>query len=108
MGSEMCIRDSSSHCVSEWQGHISTSLELTAVEVREDIERAWPREQARQRVEMFKRWENKIGITGDLHAGESQCSVCDKIKSLTRALGSSLAPGSYTYHVACQQLDMIS
>ena len=44
---------------SEWQISLSTSLELTVVEV-EDIERAWPREPARQRVEMFRRWRNKL------------------------------------------------
>ena len=46
-------------CFSEWQTHLSTSLQLTAVEV-EDIERAWPRDPARQRVEMFRRWKNKL------------------------------------------------
>ena len=46
-------------CFSEWQSHLSTSLELTVVEV-EDIERAWPREPAGQRVKMFRRWRNKL------------------------------------------------
>jgi hypothetical protein len=45
-------------CFSEWQTHLSTSLQLTAVEV-EDIERAWPRHPAMQRVEMFRRWKGK-------------------------------------------------
>ena len=46
-------------CFSEWQSHLSMSLELTAVEV-EDVEWAWPREPARQRVEIFRRWRNKL------------------------------------------------
>ena len=46
-------------CFSEWQTRLSTSLQLTAVEV-EDIERAWPRDPARQRVKMFRRWKNKL------------------------------------------------
>ena len=44
---------------SEWQGQLSSSLQLTAVEV-EDIERAWPRDPARQRVEMFRRWRRSL------------------------------------------------
>ena len=46
-------------CFSEWQGQLSTSLQLTAVEVK-DIENAWPRDPARQRVEMFRRWRSKL------------------------------------------------
>ena len=46
-------------CFSEWQGQLSSSLQLTAVEV-EDIERAWPRDPARQRVEMFRRWRRNL------------------------------------------------
>ena len=46
-------------CFSEWQTRLSTSLQLTAVEV-EDIERAWPRDPARQRVKMFRRWKNEL------------------------------------------------
>ena len=34
-----------------------THLQLLQVVEMEDIERAWPREPARQRVEMFKRWK---------------------------------------------------
>ena len=44
---------------SEWQGQLSASLQLTAVDV-EDIERAWPRDPARQRVEMFRRWRRNL------------------------------------------------
>ena len=44
---------------SEWQTHLSTGLQLTAVEV-EDIERAWPRDPAMQRVKMFRKWKNKL------------------------------------------------
>ena len=44
---------------SEWQGQLATSLQLTAVEVK-DIENAWPRDPARQRVEMFRRWRSKL------------------------------------------------
>ena len=46
-------------CFSEWQSHLCTSLQLTTVEV-DDIERAWPREPAMQRVKMFRRWQNKL------------------------------------------------
>ena len=42
-----------------WQTHLSTSLGLTAVEV-EDIELNWPRDASRQRVEMFRRWKEKM------------------------------------------------
>ena len=44
---------------SEWQGQLSASLQLSAVEV-EDIERAWPRDPSRQRVEMFRRWRRHL------------------------------------------------
>ena len=44
---------------SKWQTHLSTNLGLTAVEV-EDIELNWPRDSARQRVEMFRRWQEKM------------------------------------------------
>ena len=44
---------------SEWQGRLSSSLQLSAVEV-EDIERAWPRDMERQRVEMFRRWRRHL------------------------------------------------
>ena len=46
-------------CFSEWQTHLATSLQLTPVEV-EDIERAWPRDPAMQRVKMFRRWKSKL------------------------------------------------
>ena len=46
-------------CFSEWQTRLSTSLQLTAVEV-EDIARAWPRDPVMQRVKMFRRWKNKL------------------------------------------------
>lgn len=45
-------------CFSEWQSRLSTSLQLTAVEV-EDIESNWPRNAARQRLEMFRKWQLK-------------------------------------------------
>ena len=44
-------------CFSEWQ-IISTGLELSAVEAR-DIESNWPRDAARQRLEMFRKWQDK-------------------------------------------------
>ena len=43
---------------SEWQGDIAVGLGLTLVEIR-DIETAWPREPQRQRMEMFRRWQEK-------------------------------------------------
>lgn len=43
---------------SKWQTNLSTCLELTAVEVQ-DIEFNWPRDAARQRIEMFRRWQKK-------------------------------------------------
>ena len=46
-------------CFSEWQTHLATSLQLTPMEV-EDIERAWPRDPAMQRVKMFRRWKGKL------------------------------------------------
>ena len=46
-------------CFSEWQTRLSTSLQLTVVEV-EDIESDWPRNAKRQRLEMFRRWKNKL------------------------------------------------
>ena len=46
-------------CFSEWQTHLATSLQLTPVEV-EDIERAWPRDPATQRIKMFRRWKSKL------------------------------------------------
>ena len=45
-------------CFSEWQTRLSTNLELTAVEVKV-IEEKW-RDPARRRVEMFRRWWNKL------------------------------------------------
>ena len=45
-------------CFSEWQAHLSTNLQLTAVEV-DDIENNWPRNAARQRLEMFRKWQRK-------------------------------------------------
>ena len=45
-------------CFSDWQTGLSTSLELTAVEVK-DIEEEW-QNPARRRVEMFRRWRNKL------------------------------------------------
>jgi hypothetical protein len=48
-------------CFSEWQTHLSTSLQLTAVEV-DDIEKAWPRDPAMQRVKMFRRWKSNFMI----------------------------------------------
>ena len=59
------VRCAESHLVkltdhfSMWQIHISTGLGLTAVEI-EDIELNWPRDTARQRVEMFRRWQEKM------------------------------------------------
>ena len=44
-------------CFSEWQ-IISTSLELSKVEIQ-DIESNWPRNAARQRLEMFRKWQEK-------------------------------------------------
>ena len=44
-------------CFSEWQ-IISTSLELSKVEIR-DIESNWPRNAARQRLQMFRKWQEK-------------------------------------------------
>ena len=44
---------------SEWQGQLATSLQLSAVEV-EDIENNWPRDQRRQRVQMFRKWRSKL------------------------------------------------
>lgn len=44
---------------SKWQAHLSTNLGLTSVEV-EDIEFNWPRDTARQRVEMFRKWKEKM------------------------------------------------
>ena len=58
-------------CFSEWQLNLSTTLELTAVEVR-DIEEEW-QNPARRRVEMFRRWRNKLASTGVF-----QCHMCDK------------------------------
>ena len=46
-------------CFSEWQGQLSTSLQLTAVEV-DDIESTWPRKPARQRVEMLRKWRENL------------------------------------------------
>ena len=45
-------------CFSEWQTRLSTSLQLTAVEV-EDIESDWPRNAKRQRLEMLRKWQRK-------------------------------------------------
>ena len=45
-------------CFIEWQISLSTSLELTEVEVK-DIEEKW-QDPARRRVEMFRRWRNKL------------------------------------------------
>ena len=45
-------------CFSEWQVSLSTSLELTGVEV-EDIEKQW-QNPPRRRAEMFRRWWNKL------------------------------------------------
>lgn len=44
---------------SDWQGQLSANLQLTSVEV-DDIEKAWPRDPARQRVNMFRRWRGKF------------------------------------------------
>ena len=44
---------------SKWQAHLATNLGLTSVEV-EDIEFNWPRDTARQRVEMFRKWRQKM------------------------------------------------
>ena len=44
-------------CFSEWQV-ISTGLELSKVEIQ-DIESNWPRNIARQRLEMFRKWQEK-------------------------------------------------
>lgn len=45
---------------SEWQSHIAVGLGLTMVEIH-DIEMAWPREPQRQRMEMFRKWKEKMG-----------------------------------------------
>ena len=47
------------NCFSEWQIHIAPELGLTMVDIL-DIETAWPRDPARQRMEMFKRWQEKM------------------------------------------------
>ena len=44
-------------CFSEWQ-IISTGLKLSTVEAQ-DIESNWPRNAARQRLEMFRKWKEK-------------------------------------------------
>ena len=44
-------------CFSEWQ-IISTGLELSKVE-SQDIVNDWPRNTARQRLEMFRKWQEK-------------------------------------------------
>ena len=44
---------------SDWQSHIAIGLGLTIVEIC-DIERAWPREPQRQRMEMFRKWKAKM------------------------------------------------
>ena len=44
---------------SDWQLHIATGLGLTMVEIK-DIETAWPRDPARQRMEMFRKWKEKM------------------------------------------------
>ena len=44
-------------CFSEWQ-IISTGLKLSKVEIQ-DIENDWPRNTARQRREMFRKWQEK-------------------------------------------------
>ena len=46
-------------CFSEWQSGIAAGLGLTMVEIN-DIETAWPREPARQRMEMFRKWQEKM------------------------------------------------
>ena len=46
---------------SEWQCQLATALQLTDVEVK-DIERAWPRDPERQRVEMFRRWRRNLSF----------------------------------------------
>ena len=46
-------------CFSEWQLGIAPGLELTTVEIK-DIETAWPREPQRQRLEMFRTWQEKM------------------------------------------------
>ena len=44
-------------CFSEWQ-IISSYLELSKVEIQ-DIESNWPRNTSRQRLEMFRKWQEK-------------------------------------------------
>ena len=46
------------NCFSDWQSELSTYLELTPVECQ-DIESNWPRDSARQRLEMFRKWQEK-------------------------------------------------
>ena len=46
------------NCFSDWQSDLSTYLELTSVEAQ-DIESNWPRDSARQRLEMFRKWQEK-------------------------------------------------
>ena len=43
----------------DWQLQLSTSLQLTDVEVK-DIEEAWSRKPARQRVELLRTWRRKL------------------------------------------------
>jgi hypothetical protein len=46
-------------CFSEWQLGIASGMGLTNVEIK-DIEAAWPRKLARQRLEMFIKWQKKM------------------------------------------------
>ena len=46
-------------CFSEWQVGIASGMGLTNVEIK-DIETAWPRKLARQRLEMFIKWQKKM------------------------------------------------
>ena len=48
-------------CFSEWQLGIASGMGLTNVEIK-DIESAWPRKLARQRLEMFIRWQKKMDM----------------------------------------------
>ena len=46
---------------SDWQLHIAPGLGLTMVEIK-DIETAWPRDPPRQRMEMFRKWKEKMNM----------------------------------------------
>ena len=70
----LCVDDhlvKLTECFSEWQ-IISTSLELSKVEIQ-DIESNWPRNAVRQRLEMFRKWQEKMRSKATLRY---RCVVC--------------------------------